>query len=211
MNKAKKALISVSDKSNLKDILKTLKKYKIEIISSGGTYKEIKKIGYKCQEISEYTRFPEILNGRVKTLHSKIYSGILSKRNNKLHKKELKKHNFEEIDFVIVNFYPFKKTLEKTKNHIKILENIDIGGPAIARAAAKNYSDVTVITNVNQYQKFIDEMVKNNGSTSINFRQEMSEEAFMETGYYDAIISEYFNKRSNNVFPKKKLIYYNII
>ena len=205
MKKIKKALISVSDKSNLKDILKIFKKYKIEIISSGGTCKKIKKYGYKCQEVSEYTKFPEILNGRVKTLHSKIYSGILSKRKNKLHKKELKKQNFEEIDFVVVNFYPFKKTLEKTKNHIKILENIDIGGPAMARAAANNYNDVTVITNVNQYQNLIDEIIKNNGSTSKNFRQKMSEEAFMETGYYDAMISEYFNKLSNNVFPKKKI------
>ena len=211
MKKIKKALISVSDKNNLKYILKVLKKYKIELISSGGTYKTIKKFGFKCQEISEYTKFPEILNGRVKTLHPKIYSGILSKRKNKLHQRDLKNQNFKEIDLVVVNFYPFEKSLKKTKNHSKIIEKIDIGGPAMVRAAAKNYQDVTVITNIKQYKNLINEIIKNNGSTSIKFRQKMSEEAFMETGYYDAIISEYFNKLTNNTFPKKKLIYSNKI
>ncbi len=211
MKKIKKALISVSDKNNLKHILKVLKKYNVELISSGGTYKTIKKFGFKCQEISEYTEFPEILNGRVKTLHPKIYSGILSKRKNKLHQRDLKNHNFKEIDLVIVNFYPFEECLKKTKNNSKILEKIDIGGPAMVRAAAKNYPDVTVVTNIKQYKNLINEIIKNNGSTSIKFRQKMSEEAFMETGYYDSIISEYFNKLTNNKFPKKKLIYTNRI
>ena len=207
MKKIKKALISVSNKRNINDILKILKKYKVELISSGGTYKEIKKLGFKCQEVSEYTKFPEILNGRVKTLHPKIYSGILSKRKNKSHLKDLKNQNFDEIDLVVVNFYPFEKTLKKTKKHSKIIENIDIGGPSVVRAAAKNYNDVCVITNIKQYQELVSEITKNNGSTSIKFRQKMSEEAFMETGYYDSIIFEYFNKLSKNIFPKKKLIY----
>ncbi len=107
MKKIKNALISVSNKEKLIPLLKTLTKYKIRFISSGGTYKKIKKLKYKCTEVSEYTNFPEILNGRVKTLHPKIHAGILSKRNNKSHKKELFKNNFEEIDLVIVNFYPF--------------------------------------------------------------------------------------------------------
>ena len=112
MNKIKKALISVSDKDNLKKILKTLKKYNIGLISSGGTYKEIKKLKFNCVEVSEYTKSPEILDGRVKTLHPKIHAGILSKRKNWSHRNDLKKYNFEEIDLVIVNFYPFEKTLE---------------------------------------------------------------------------------------------------
>ena len=111
MKKIKKALISVSNKDKLIPLLKTLSKYKIKLISSGGTYKKIKKLKYKCIEVSEYTNFPEILNGRVKTLHPKIYAGILSKRNNKSHKRELIKNNFDEIDLVIVNFYPFEETL----------------------------------------------------------------------------------------------------
>ena len=124
--KVKSALISLSDKSNLKPLLRILKKYKIKIISSGGTFKEIKKHNFKCLEVSDFTGFNEILDGRVKTLHPKIHAGILNKRNSKKHLIDLKKNNFENIDLVIVNFYPFEKVLEKTKNHQKILENIDI-------------------------------------------------------------------------------------
>ena len=211
MKKIKKALISVSDKKNLKNLLSTLTKYKIEFISSGGTYKEIKKLKFKCLEISEYTGSPEILGGRVKTLHPKIHAGILSKRNNKSHKTDLTKNNFEEIDLVIVNFYPFEKTLEQTNNHKKIIENIDIGGPTMVRAAAKNYNDVTVITSSNQYKELIAEIDQNKGSTSLSFREKMSLEAFSETAYYDAVISNYFNKIQNNNFPKKKVIYGNLI
>ena len=211
MKKIKKALISVSDKKNLKDLLKVLTKHKIELISSGGTYKEIIRLNFKCLEVSEYTGSPEILGGRVKTLHPKIHAGILSKRNNRSHIKDLKNNNFEEIDLVIVNFYPFEKTLEKTNNHLKIIENIDVGGPTMVRAAAKNYNDVTVITSSNQYNELIYEIESNKGSTSIKFREKMSLEAFSETAYYDAVISNYFNKITNNNFPKKKIIYGNLI
>jgi len=211
MKKIKKALISVSDKNNLKNLLKILTKNKIELISSGGTYKEIKKLKFKCLEVSDYTGFPEILGGRVKTLHPKIYAGILSKRNNKSHSMDLKNNHFEEIDLVIVNFYPFEKTQEQTNNHLKIIENIDIGGPTMVRAAAKNYNDVTVITSTDQYSELINELEKNKGSTSIEFREKMSLEAFSETAYYDAVISNYFNKLKKNNFPKKKTIYGNLI
>ena len=211
MKKIKKALISVSDKKNLKNLLKILTKYKIELISSGGTYKEIKKLKFKCLEVSEYTGSPEILGGRVKTLHPKIHAGILSKRNNKSHIKDLKDNNFKEIDLVIVNFYPFEKTLEQSNNHLKIIENIDIGGPTMVRAAAKNYNDVTIITSTDQYSELINELEKSKGSTSIEFREKMSLEAFSETAYYDSVISNYFNKIKNNYFPKKKTIYGNLI
>ncbi|MDC1162766.1 bifunctional phosphoribosylaminoimidazolecarboxamide formyltransferase/IMP cyclohydrolase [Candidatus Pelagibacter sp.] len=211
MNKIKKALISVSDKSNLKDLLKILTKYKVEFISSGGTYKEIRKLKFKCLEVSEYTGSPEILGGRVKTLHPKIHAGILSKRDNKKHKNDLKNNNFHEIDLVIVNFYPFEKTLEQTNNHLKIIENIDVGGPTMVRAAAKNYKDVTVITSSNQYSELINELQLNKGSTSLGFREKMSLEAFSETAYYDAVISNYFNNIKDNKFPKKKIIYGNLV
>ena len=164
MKNIKRALISVSDKSNLKTLIKTMKKYNIKLISSGGTFKKIKKLGFKCSEISKYTNSPEILDGRVKTLHPKIYAGILSKRKNKNHKFQLKKHKFEEIDLIIVNFYPFEKISEKNNSHKRIIENIDIGGPAMARAAAKNYNDVTVITEVIQYNQLVKELKKNNGA-----------------------------------------------
>ena len=204
MKKIKRALISVSDKNNLINLLKVLKKYNIEIISSGGTFKEIRKLKYKCLEVSDYTHSPEILNGRVKTLHPKIHAGILSKRNNISHQKDLKKHNFKEIDLVIVNFYPFEKTLEKTKKHSEIIENIDVGGPTMVRAAAKNYNDVTVLTSTKQYSDLIDEIEKNKGSTSLNFRERMSLEAFSETAYYDALISASPNKFEPTSVSKRK-------
>ena len=161
MKKLKSALISVSDKSNLKPLLQVLKKNNVKLISSGGTFKEIKKLKFKCVEISDFTGFNEILDGRVKTLHPKIHSGILYKRNNKSHTKDIRNNNYESIDLVIVNFYPFEQTLKKTKNHNQIIENIDIGGPAMVRAAAKNYDDVAVITSMDQYSELIDQLKLN--------------------------------------------------
>ena len=144
-------------------------------------------------------------------MHPKIHAGILSKRNNKSHSKDLKNNNFEKIDLVIVNFYPFEKTLEKTNNHLKIIENIDVGGPTMVRAAAKNYNDVTVITSPSQYEELIDEIKINKGSTSLLFREKMSLEAFSETAYYDAVIADYFNRIKKNNFPQKKVFYGNLI
>jgi phosphoribosylaminoimidazolecarboxamide formyltransferase / IMP cyclohydrolase len=211
MKKIKTALISVSDKKNLRPLLDSLKKNNIKIISSGGTYKEIKKLQFKCLEVSEFTNSPEILEGRVKTLHPKIHAGILNKRKNKTHLKDLKNNNFENIDLVIVNFYPFEETLKKTKNHSKIIENIDVGGPTMVRSAAKNYHDVTVITSSDQYEKLIEELKKNKGSTSLEFREKLSRIAFTETAFYDSVISDYFNKKSDVIFPKKKVFHTNLI
>ena len=211
MKKIKTALISVSDKKNLKPLLTSLKKNNIKIISSGGTYKEIKKLKFQCLEVSEFTDSPEILEGRVKTLHPKIHAGILNKRNNKVHLKNLKDNNFENIDLVVVNFYPFEETLKNTNNHNKIIENIDVGGPTMVRSAAKNYQDVTVITSSNQYEELIDELRENIGSTSLRFREKLSRIAFTETAYYDSVISDYFNKKNNIIFPKKKVFHTNLI
>ena len=211
MKKIKTALISVSDKKNLKPLLDILKKNKVKIISSGGTYKEIKKLKYECLEVSEFTNSPEILEGRVKTLHPKIHAGILNKRNSKSHLRDLKNNNFEDIDLVVVNFYPFENTLKHTSSHSKIIENIDVGGPTMVRSAAKNYKYVTVITSSDQYEKFIKEIKINNGSTTLKFREKLSKIAFTETAYYDSIISEYFNKISNTIFPKKRVFHANLI
>jgi phosphoribosylaminoimidazolecarboxamide formyltransferase/IMP cyclohydrolase len=211
MKKIKTALISISDKGYLRPLLNSLKKNNIKIISSGGTYKEIKKLKFKCIEVSEFTNSPEILEGRVKTLHPKIHAGILNKRNNKIHIKDLKNNNFENIDLVIVNFYPFEKTLNNSKNHNKIIENIDVGGPTMVRSAAKNYQDVTVVTSSDQYDELIDELNRNKGSTSLEFREKLARIAFTETAYYDSIISDYFNKKNNIIFPKKKIFHTNLI
>ena len=211
MKKIKTALISVSDKKNLKPLLFSLKKNNIKIISSGGTYKEIKKLKFKCLEVSKFTGSPEILEGRVKTLHPKIHAGILNKRKSKIHLKDLNNNNFENIDLVIVNFYPFEETLKSTKNHNKIVENIDVGGPTMVRSAAKNYQDVTVITSSDQYEQLIEELKKNKGSTSLEFREKLSRIAFTETAYYDSVISDYFNKKNDVMFPKKKVFHAKLI
>ena len=210
-NKIKKAIISLSDKSEIELILNTLKKYKVNIISSGGTSKEIRKLGYKCTDVSEFTKTNEILDGRVKTLHPKLYAGILSKRNNKHHKKELKKNNYDTIDLVIVNFYPFEEKLKSTKNHNKLIENIDIGGPTLVRAAAKNYKYTTVITSPHQYKEFILDLEMNKGSTSLELRKKLSKEAFNLTAYYDTVISEYLNNENKDYFPKKITIHGNLV
>ena len=205
------ALISVSDKSNLLPLLKILKKNNIQLISSGGTFREIKKLNFKCLEVSDFTGFKQILDGRVKTLHPKIHAGILNKRDNKFHLKELKKNNFENIDFVIVNFYPFGKIINQTKNHEKIIENIDIGGPTLVRAAAKNYNDVTVITSIDQYPQLIKDLENNKGKTSLYFRKKMSRIAFSETASYDALISKFLNGDSKIQFPDKIVIQGNLV
>ena len=179
LKKINRALISVSDKSELTKILKVLKKFKVEILSSGGTYKKINRLGYKSIEISDFTNFPEILDGRVKTLHPKLYGGILFKRNNRKHQKQIKNIDIKKIDLVIVNFYPFEETV-KTGNDKKIIENIDVGGPTLVRAAAKNYEDVTVITDTSQYIALKNEMSKYKGSTSLNLEKYYQETLFLK-------------------------------
>ena len=176
--KVKNALISVSDKENLSLILKFLKKFKIKIISSGGTYKSIKKLGYKCTELSKYTGFEEMLDGRVKTLHPKIHAGILHDRQNKKHQHEMLKQNFPAIDLIIVNFYPFQKIVLNSKDSKNIIENIDIGGPTMVRAAAKNFNNVTIVTNKHDYESLIQELNINKGKTTLKFRELMSSKAF---------------------------------
>ena len=205
--KVKNALISVSNKENLISLLKVLKKYKINIISSGGTYASIKKMGYECVELSKYTGFKEMLDGRVKTLHPKIHAGILHDRQNKKHKSEMSKQNFPAIDLIVVNFYPFQKIVTNTKNPNKIIENIDIGGPTMVRAAAKNFKNVTIVTNREDYGSLIKELETFRGKTSLKFRELMSSKAFGLTAYYDAMIANWFNKKLKIEFPERKTIF----
>ncbi len=205
--KVKNALISVSNKENLVSVLKTLKKFKINIISSGGTYVSIRKLGYKCTELSKYTGFEEMLDGRVKTLHPKIHAGILHDRQNKKHKNEMSKQNFPPIDLIVVNFYPFQKIVLNTKNSKKIIENIDIGGPTLVRAAAKNFKNVTIVTNMKDYKFLIKELETHKGKTSLKFRELMSSKAFGLTAYYDAMIANWFNNRLKIEFPERKTIF----
>ena len=205
--KVKNALISVSNKENLSSLLEMLKKFGIKIISSGGTYNSIRKLGYDCTELSKYTGFKEMLDGRVKTLHPKIHAGILHDRQNKGHKKEMSRNKFPAIDLIIVNFYPFQKIVMNTNNSKKIIENIDIGGPTMVRAAAKNFNNVTIITNKSDYELLINEMKKNKGKTTLKFRELMSSKAFGLTAYYDSMIANWFNKKLKINFPERKVIF----
>ena len=205
--KIKNALVSLSDKENISTLLRVLKKYNIKIISSGGTYKSIKKLGYACTELSKYTGFEEMLDGRVKSLHPKVHAGILHDRQNKVHKKQMSKQKFPSIDLIIVNFYPFQKVVMETKNSKDIIDNIDIGGPTMVRAAAKNFKNVTIITNKNDYRPLIKELEKNKGKTSIKFREFMSSKAFGLTAYYDSMIANWFNNKLNIQFPERKTIF----
>ena len=205
--KINNALISVSNKSNLEKILSVLSKYKVNIISSGGTFREIKKLGFKCQEVSKFTKFSEMLDGRVKTLHPKIHAGILNDRSNKKHRREMNKKKFKSIDLIIVNFYPFQDKISKIKNSKKIIEYIDIGGPTMVRAAAKNFKDVSIITDVKDYNLLISELIKYNGGTSIKFREKLAGKAFGLTAYYDSIISNWFDKKLDIKFPETKTIF----
>jgi len=207
LKRIKRAIISVSDKSNLKLILPTLKKFNIEIISSGGSFKKIMSMKYNCIDVSNYTGFPEMLDGRLKTLHPKIHAGILNIRKNKKHKKDLEKQNFLDIDLVIVDLYPFEKQLKEKIKFQKLIEYIDIGGSALIRAAAKNFNDVTVISNIADYSQLAKELKINKGSTSIKFRKFMSAKAFGLTAYYDSVVSNWFNNQLNIKFPEKKIVH----
>ena len=205
--KIKNALISLSDKDNLTSLLKVLKKFNIQIICSGGTYNSIKKLGYVCTELSKYTGFKEMLDGRVKTLHPKIHAGILHDRKNKKHQSEMNRQNFPAIDLIIVNFYPFQKVVTSTTKKEKIIENIDIGGPTMVRAAAKNFKNVTIVTSKNDYPNLIEELEKYKGATTLKYRELMSSKAFGLTAYYDAMIAHWFNKTLNIEFPERKTIF----
>ena len=190
--KIKTALVSVSDKEGLKSLLKIFKKYQIKIISSGGTYKTIKKLGYECVELSNYTGFKEMLDGRVKTINPLIYSSLLYKRENEFHKKQFLSLKIPEIDIVIVNLYPFHKYLKK-KGTNNIVDMIDIGGPSLLRASAKNFKYITPIIDKKDYEKLISNLKKNDGKTDLSFRKKMAGKIYKATSSYDKIISNWFN------------------
>lgn len=200
--KIKRALISVSDKTELVKFAKKLSNFGIEIISTGGTLNELKKKGIKAISISSFTDFPEILGGRVKTLHPKVFGGILALREDKEHKEEVKEQKLKLIDLVVVNLYPFEKTVSKLEvTDFEAVENIDIGGVSLIRAAAKNYNYVAVVTRPEKYEKIVDELNESKGSLSLSTRYELALEAFKHTAHYDSVISNYFEKKEGKEFP----------
>ena len=202
----KRALISVSDKTNIVEFAKGLEKYGFEVISTGGTYTHLKNNGVSCISIEDVTHFPEILEGRVKTLHPKIHGGLLSKRGNELHNKHVAENNIEYIDLVCVNLYPFEATVKKEGvSEEEIIENIDIGGPSMLRSAAKNFNDVAVVTDINDYEKVLEELEQ--GGITYETRRALAIKVFNTTASYDAAIANYFNKKDKLVPERLTLSY----
>ncbi len=203
MRKVRSALISVSDKSGLDDFVKGLDGLGVEILSTGGTAKLIAGLGIKVRSVSDYTGFPEMLNGRVKTLHPKIHGGLLALRENKDHIQQVEKHGIGLIDMVVVNLYPFEKTVAKEGVKFEeAIENIDIGGPSMLRSAAKNFKDVVVVCNPDRYKDVIEDLKKNNGSLSDELYFKLGVEVFEKTSKYDTAIYSYLKKRLNK--PESK-------
>lgn len=197
----KQALLSVSDKSNIVELAEFLETKDYRILSTGGTLKHLKDKGVNATSVVEITGFPEILDGRVKTLHPAIHGGILARRNNSEHLETLKKHNLSTIDIVVVNLYPFFENADKDLSMEELVEFIDIGGPTMLRAAAKSFFDVTVVTQVEDYQKVMDQ-IGEDGETSLDFRKNLAGKVFNLTSAYDAAIAK---KLLDNPFPT----YYN--
>ena len=194
MKKIKRALISTYDKTNLVELGKILADCKVEILSTGGTAQCLREAGIRIQEISDYTSFPEMLDGRLKTLHPKIHGGLLALRENSSHVDQTKDHEIQMIDMVICNLYPFEATVSNPEVELAdAIENIDIGGPTMIRSAAKNYQDVAVLTSPQQYTSVIVELTGNDGCLSRKSRFDFAKAAFTHTALYDKAISNYLN------------------
>ena len=196
LKKISRALISVSDKTGIVKLAKKLKNYDVEIISTGGTAKVLRDNGVEVVEVSEITGFPEIMDGRVKTLHPKIHGAFLALRDNEKHRQEMRAHGIDPIDLVIVNLYPFKQTVEKDNVELsEAVEQIDIGGPAMIRSASKNWRKVAVITDLRLYESILEELAEHNGAISLKTRQRLAALAYTLTADYDISISNYLSNQ----------------
>ncbi len=202
--KIKRALLSVSDKKGLVEFAQKLNGFGIEILSTGGTAKSIKEAGIDVKDVAEHTGFPEMMDGRVKTLHPKVHGGILSRRDNETHVKAQNDHDIGDIDLVVVNLYPFSETVAKGADYDTCIENIDIGGPSMIRSAAKNHEFVTIITDPQDYNDVLEDMATNGGSTTFKLRQKLAANAFALTATYDSNISTWFAKTlEEKDFPRR--------
>jgi phosphoribosylaminoimidazolecarboxamide formyltransferase/IMP cyclohydrolase len=195
MYKIKRAIISVSNKKGVVEFAKELNKMEVEILSTGGTAKTLREAGIPVKDVSEHTGSPEMLDGRVKTLHPRVHGGLLARRDNMKDMEELKKYGIETIDMVVVNLYPFEETISKPGVAFEeAIENIDIGGPTMLRSASKNFQDVAVITDPSDYEKIIDEMKSSDGDLTYKTRLELAKKVFARTSKYDGLIADYLDK-----------------
>jgi phosphoribosylaminoimidazolecarboxamide formyltransferase/IMP cyclohydrolase len=199
----RRALISVSDKTGLIDFARFLTDSGVQLLSTGGSAKAIRDAGLPVTEVSDHTGFPEMLDGRVKTLHPKIHGGLLGIRGNKEHVAAMQKHDIAPIDLLVVNLYPFEATVAKGAPFEDCIENIDIGGPALIRAASKNHNDVAVVVDTNDYAAVMDEMKANKGATTLALRKRLAATAYARTGAYDAAISGWFGQQLGETFPRR--------
>jgi len=192
LRRVTRALLSVSDKSGLIEFARALAGHDIELVSTGGTAKALADAGLKVRDVSELTGFPEMMDGRVKTLHPKVHGGLLAIRDNPDHTQAMKTHGIGPIDLLVVNLYPFEATIDKGAAFEECIENIDIGGPAMIRGAAKNHDDVAVIVEASDYQAVLDELAANKGATTLSLRRRLAAKAYARTAAYDAAISNWF-------------------
>ncbi|MBS0536183.1 MAG: bifunctional phosphoribosylaminoimidazolecarboxamide formyltransferase/IMP cyclohydrolase [Proteobacteria bacterium] len=196
-----RALLSVSDKTGLIEFASQLARFDIELVSTGGTAKALKDAGLRVEDVSELTGFPEMMDGRVKTLHPNVHGGLLAIRNNAEHAAAMKAHNIKAIDLLVVNLYPFEETVAKGAGYDDCIENIDIGGPAMIRAAAKNHGDVAVVVDTTDYAVVLEELTKHNGMTTFETRSRLAAKAYARTAAYDAAISNWFAATLKNDAP----------
>jgi phosphoribosylaminoimidazolecarboxamide formyltransferase / IMP cyclohydrolase len=196
-----RALLSVSDKSGLIEFARALVGHGVELISTGGTAKAIAAAGLKVRDVAELTGFPEMMDGRVKTLHPKVHGGLLAIRDNADHATAMRAHGIAPIDLLVVNLYPFEATVDKVAGFVECIENIDIGGPAMIRAAAKNHDDVTVVVEPQDYRAVLDELAANKGATTLSLRRRLAAKAYARTAAYDAAISNWFARELKTEAP----------
>jgi len=201
-----RALISVSDKAGLGELATCLVRHGVEILSTGGTAKALRDAGHRVTDVSHHTGFPEIMDGRVKTLHPKIHGGLLARRDDKAHVAAMHTHAIAPIDLLVVNLYPFEATIAKGADFDTAIENIDIGGPAMIRSAAKNHDSVAVVVDPSDYPALIKEMGSHGGATTLSLRRRLAADAYARTGAYDAAIAGWFAGENGETWPRRLVI-----
>lgn len=206
LSPVRRALISVSDKTGLVDLGKALEGRGVEILSTGGSAKALRDAGVSVKDVSEVTQFPEMMDGRVKTLHPMVHGGLLALRDNDDHVKAMDEHGIGAIDLLVVNLYPFEAALARGAEYDEMIENIDIGGPAMIRAAAKNHGFVTTIVDVEDYDALLAELDANDGQTRYAFRQRHAQIAYARTGAYDAAVSGWMAEAIGEANPRRRVV-----
>src|SRR5437016_3825816 len=204
--KISRALISVSDKTGLVEFARALADRGVELVSTGGTRKALADAGLKVVDVADLTGFPEMMDGRVKTLHPKVHGGLLAIRANKEHAAAMAEHGIAPIDLLVVNLYPFEATVAKGADFETCIENIDIGGPAMIRAAAKNHADVAVIVDPSDYAVVLAELRQHGGATTLALRRKLAAKAYARTGVYDTAISNWFADQLSDPAPAFRAI-----